>query len=89
MHCFYLKGKSLSLICGAVKWLLDSEEREKVKVEAVLAGKLPPSVLDEVAVANGNHASSSAAAADAQSTPVTQGTDICDRCYSAVYFFKA
>ena len=37
----------MSLICGALKWLVDSEEREKAKIAAVLAGKLPPSVLEE------------------------------------------
>jgi chromosome transmission fidelity protein 1 len=27
--CYILQGKSLSLICGALKWLKDHEEREK------------------------------------------------------------
>ena len=40
------KGKSLSLICGALRWLVDSEERDKARIEAVLAGELPPSVLE-------------------------------------------
>ena len=56
-YLFYQKGKSLSLICGALKWLVDSEEREKAKMEAVLSGKLPPSVLEEQThqdVATGN-----------------------------------
>ena len=47
----------MSLICGALKWLVDSEEREKAKMEAVLSGKLPPSALEEQThqdVATGN-----------------------------------
>ncbi|XP_064405283.1 ATP-dependent DNA helicase DDX11-like isoform X2 [Halichondria panicea] len=40
-------GKSLSLICGALQWLLDHEQREAMKVEAVLSGSLSPSALDD------------------------------------------
>ena len=57
-HCFRPKGKSLSLICGALKWLVDSEKRDKAKIAAVLAGELPASALVEpthVVVATSNH----------------------------------
>ena len=62
-YAIYQKGKSLSLICGALKWLVDSEERDKAKIEAVLAGKLPTSALEEsappsVATSNGCHVNS-------------------------------
>lgn len=46
------QGKSLSLICGALKWLVDSEQRDKERVEAVLAGRLPPSVLQSQGSSN-------------------------------------
>ena len=36
-----LQGKSLSLICGALKWLADCEQRERERVDAILAGKMP------------------------------------------------
>ena len=32
-----LQGKSLSLICGALRWLQDFEERERRELEALLA----------------------------------------------------
>ena len=46
-----LKGKSLSLICGSLKWLLDHNEKETERVEAILTGKVtaantgPPSIV--------------------------------------------
>ena len=33
-----LQGKSLSIICGALRWLEDCEQRERERVERVLAG---------------------------------------------------
>lgn len=42
-----MQGKSLSIICGAVKWLLDREEREQKQLQAVLEGKLPATVLQQ------------------------------------------
>ena len=59
----------MSLICGALKWLVDSEEREKAKLEAVLSGKLPPSALEEqtyqdVATDNSESSRSTASAND-------------------------
>ena len=42
-----MQGKSLSLICGALRWLLDHEEQERLKVEAVLSGSLSPSALED------------------------------------------
>ena len=38
-----LQGKSLSIICGALKWLLDREQKDKSILTAVLEGRLPPS----------------------------------------------
>ncbi len=46
-HYNYMQGKSLSLICGALRWLLDHELREGLKVESVLTGSLSPSALDD------------------------------------------
>ena len=40
-----MQGKSLSLICGALKWLVDHEEHHKKKLEAVLSGSVSPSAL--------------------------------------------
>lgn len=40
-----MQGKSLSIICGAVKWLLDREERDSEQLKAVLEGKLPATSL--------------------------------------------
>ncbi len=40
-----MQGKSLSIICGALKWLLDREERDKEEIAAVLEGKLSASAL--------------------------------------------
>lgn len=37
MQCC-LQGKSLSLICGALRWLEDSEKRDREKMELTLAG---------------------------------------------------
>ena len=34
-----LQGKSMSLICGALKWLKDSDERDKKEAEEVLTGQ--------------------------------------------------
>jgi chromosome transmission fidelity protein 1 len=39
------QGKSLSIICGALKWLIDRDEKDKEQLDAVLAGRLPASVL--------------------------------------------
>ena len=39
------QGKSLSIICGALKWLVDREGRDKERLDAVLEGKLPASAL--------------------------------------------
>ena len=61
------KGKSLSLICGALKWLADSEERDKARIEAVLAGDLPPSALEEPGVFNSN-------SEEKGGTPATEST---------------
>ena len=36
-----IQGKSLSLICGALKWLVDNEQREKERIEAILSGEVP------------------------------------------------
>lgn len=33
------QGKSLSLICGALKWLTDCEQRDREREEQILAGK--------------------------------------------------
>ena len=41
----HVQGKSLSIICGAVKWLLDREERDAEHLKAVLEGKLPATSL--------------------------------------------
>lgn len=40
-----MQGKSLSIICGAVRWLLDREERDREQLRAVLEGKLPATSL--------------------------------------------
>lgn len=40
-----MQGKSLSIICGALKWLVDREERDRAQLEAVLEGRLPASSL--------------------------------------------
>ena len=34
--CLCLQGKSLSLICGALKWLRDFQAKQKEEVESVL-----------------------------------------------------
>lgn len=36
--CCVEQGKSMSLICGALKWLKDSDERDKNEAEKILAG---------------------------------------------------
>ena len=70
----WLKGKSLSLICGTLKWLVDSEERDKAKIEAVLAGELPPSALEEPGVSNGDGEGKGATpATSTESTATIQG----------------
>ena len=33
-----LQGKSLSVICGALRWLVDSEQRDREAVERTLSG---------------------------------------------------
>ena len=40
-----MQGKSLSLICGALKWLTDFNQREKERIDAILAGKIPAASL--------------------------------------------
>ena len=47
----FMKGKSLSLICGALKWLVDSEKRQKERNEAILSGNAPPTAT----VTSGSH----------------------------------
>ena len=61
----------MSLICGALKWLADSEERDKARIEAVLAGDLPPSALEEPGVSNRNSEEKGT-----ESTATTQGIKI-------------
>ncbi|KAI8507709.1 DEAD H (Asp-Glu-Ala-Asp His) box helicase 11 [Branchiostoma belcheri] len=41
-------GKSLSLICGALKWLQDHEDRQKREVEEILEGARPSSATEEI-----------------------------------------
>ncbi|XP_078684153.1 ATP-dependent DNA helicase DDX11-like isoform X1 [Branchiostoma floridae x Branchiostoma belcheri] len=41
-------GKSLSLICGALKWLQDHEDRQKREVEEILEGAQPSSATEEI-----------------------------------------
>ena len=33
------QGKSMSLICGALKWLKDRDERDSVEAEKILSGQ--------------------------------------------------
>lgn len=54
-----LQGKSLSLICSALRWLEDSERREQKRTEIVLAGKVPPSLLSSGRVSDTNGGSTS------------------------------
>lgn len=72
------KGKSLSLICGALKWLVDSEEREKARIEAVLAGELPASALEDPPgiSPNANGKEKGDAPVAESSAAVTQGIEI-------------
>ena len=67
------KGKSLSLICGALKWLVDSEERKKVRIEAVLAGELPASVLEEPGISMNSNGKEKGDTPATESTATTQG----------------
>lgn len=43
------QGKSLSIVCGCLKWLTDHQEKETRRLEAILAGNLSalPSVENE------------------------------------------
>lgn len=36
----YFQGKSLSLICGALKWLEDHEKKQRESFENMLSGNL-------------------------------------------------
>ena len=63
----------MSLICGALKWLVDSEEREKAKIEAVLAGKLLPSALEEPSIVSHGSEESESDKPTTGSSKVTQG----------------
>ena len=47
-HCTAAQGKSLSLICGALRWLEDSESRDRQRVEQTLAGGAGPSTGTEI-----------------------------------------
>jgi len=38
---FILKGKSLSLICGALRWLKDYQDRQRLELERLQAGEVP------------------------------------------------
>lgn len=58
------QGKSLSIICGALKWLVDKEEQEGERLDAVLSGRLPASAL---------HGPLSAPPATGQYPPSTAG----------------
>jgi hypothetical protein len=74
------KGKSLSLICGALKWLVDGEERDKARIEAVLAGELPPSALEPepgaTSALNGSGKEKGDAPATDSTTATTQGIKV-------------
>ena len=37
--CCVEQGKSMSLICGALKWLKDSDERDKSEADNILTGQ--------------------------------------------------
>lgn len=63
----------MSLICGALKWLVDSEEREKARIEAVLAGELLPSALEEPRASVNGSSKEKGDAPDTESTTTTQG----------------
>ena len=47
-HCTAAQGKSLSLICGALRWLEDSESRDRQRVEQMLDGGAGPSTGTEI-----------------------------------------
>ena len=77
------KGKSLSLICGALKWLVDSEERDKARIEAVLAGKLPASALGDPGISlNGNGKDKGDTPATESTAATTQGIKVCCKLYA-------
>ena len=38
IDCVPTQGKSLSVICGALKWLVDCEERDRQREEQILSG---------------------------------------------------
>ena len=78
VHSPLFKGKSLSLICGALKWLVDSEERDKARIEAVLAGELPPSALGDPGISlNGNGEDKGDTPATESTAATTQGIKVC------------
>ena len=68
-----MQGKSLSLICGALKWLLDSEEREKAEAEQLLSGKLASA--SQAVAADGRMPTATAPTTSTGTGPVAPATE--------------
>lgn len=51
----------MSMICGALKWLCDNEQREKERVEKILSGTSPVVTSSQIPESSGNANKSTAA----------------------------
>jgi len=45
-NLFNIKGKSLSLICGALTWLEHYDKKKQEEIESILSGKAKENGLD-------------------------------------------